>query len=185
MSASALGTLDELPQLYRDTLSRSNLVPLWPALRSFLPYDMPERKCVPTIWHYNEVRPLLLKAGDLAPIEKVERRVLILANPALDPVTARATPTIYIGLQLIKPGETAPNHKHSPSAIRLVVEGEGGFTMVEGERLPMEKGDLILTPSGRWHEHGHSGTGPVVWLDALDLPLIYSMEASYCVEGTN
>lgn len=185
MSASALGTLDELPKLYRDTLSRANLVPLWPALRTFLPYGIPERKCAPTIWRYNDVRPLLLQAGDLAPIEKAERRVLVLANPALGPATARATPTIYLGLQLIKPGETAPNHKHSPSAIRLVVEGEGGFTTVEGEKLPMEKGDLILTPSGRWHEHGHSGAGPVVWLDALDLPLIYSIEASYCVEGTH
>jgi gentisate 1,2-dioxygenase len=183
MSTSALGTLDDLPKLYRDTLSKANLVPLWPALRSFLPYGMPERKCAPTIWRYNEVRPLLLQAGDLTPIEKAERRVLILANPTLDPATARATPTIYLGLQLIKPGETAPNHKHSPSAIRFVVEGEGGFTMVEGEKLPMDKGDLILTPSGRWHEHGHSGKGPVVWLDALDLPLIYSIEASYCIEG--
>ena len=185
MSTSALGTLDDLPKLYRDTLSKTNLVPLWPALRSFLPYGMPERKCAPTIWRYNEVRPLLLQAGDLTPIEKAERRVLILANPTLDPATARATPTIYLGLQLIKPGETAPNHKHSPSAIRFVVEGEGGFTMVEGEKLPMDKGDLILTPSGRWHEHGHSGKGPVVWLDALDLPLIYSVEASYCIEGAS
>jgi gentisate 1,2-dioxygenase len=185
MSTTALGTLDELPKLYRDTLSKANLVPLWPALRSFLPYGMPERKCAPTIWRYNDVRPLLLQAGDLTPIEKAERRVLILANPTLDLATARATPTIYLGLQLIKPSETAPNHRHSPSAIRLVVEGKGGFTTVEGEKLPMEKGDLILTPSGRWHEHGHSGTGPVVWLDALDLPLIYSIEASYCLEGSH
>jgi gentisate 1,2-dioxygenase len=135
------------------------------------------------LWRYEDVRPLLMQAGDLTPIEKAERRVLILANPSLDPATARATPTIYLGLQLINPGETAPNHRHSPSAIRFVVEGEGGFTMVEGERLPMEKGDLILTPSGLWHEHGHTGSGPVVWLDALDLPLVYSVEASYCIEG--
>jgi gentisate 1,2-dioxygenase len=84
---------------------------------------------------------------------------------------------------LIQPGEAAPNHRHSPSAIRFVVEGEGGFTVVEGEKLPMEKGDLILTPSHLWHEHGHSGAGPVVWLDALDLPLFYYLESSYAVEG--
>jgi len=70
MSTSPLGTLDELPRLYRDNLSKANLVPLWPALRSFLPYGMPERKCAPIIWHYGQVRPLLLQAGDLAPIEK-------------------------------------------------------------------------------------------------------------------
>jgi len=180
---SQLGTLEDLPQAYRDSLSATNLVPLWPALRSFLPYGKPTRNCKPVQWKYQDVRPLLMEAGDLTPIEKAERRVLILANPHLDPATARATPTIYLGLQLIKPGETAPNHKHSPSAIRFVVEGEGGFTMVEGERLPMEKGDLILTPPGLWHEHGHTGNGPVVWLDALDLPLVYSLEASYCIEG--
>ncbi len=182
---SQLGTLEELPLDYRDTLTGQNLVPLWPALRSFLPYGKPTRACAPAMWRYEDVRPLLLQAGDLTPIEKAERRVLILANPSLDMETARATPTIYLGLQLIKPGETAPNHRHSPSAIRFVVEGEGGFTVVEGERLPMEKGDLILTPSGLWHEHGHSGSGPVVWLDALDLPLVYSVEASYCIEGAS
>ena len=178
-----LGTLEELPQEYRDNLTAKNLLPLWPGLRNFLPYDKPNRNCRPAYWGYEDIRPLLMRAGDLTPIEKAERRVLVLANPSLDPETARATPTIYLGLQLINPGETAPNHKHSPSAIRFVVEGEGGFTMVDGEKLPMERGDLILTPSGLWHEHGHTGTGPVVWLDALDLPLIYSVEASYCVEG--
>ena len=96
---------------------------------------------------------------------------------------ALITPTIYVGLQLILPGETAPNHKHTPSAVRLVVEGSGGFTTVNGEKLPMEPGDLILTPPGLWHEHGHDGDGPIIWMDALDLPLIYGLEASYCTEG--
>jgi gentisate 1,2-dioxygenase len=66
---------------------------------------------------------------------------------------------------------------------RFVVEGEGGFTIVEGEKCPMEPGDLILTPSGLWHEHGHSSSGPVIWMDALDLPLVYALEASYAIEG--
>lgn len=180
---SSLGTLEELPLEYRDKLTGTNLIPLWPALRGFLPYGKPDRSCQPIHWAYKDVRPLLMQAGELTPIEKAERRVLILGNPSLDMATARATPTIYLGLQLIMPGEVAPNHRHSPSAIRFVVEGEGGFTMVEGEKLPMEKGDLILTPSGLWHEHGHSGSGPVVWLDVLDLPLVYSVEASYCEEG--
>jgi gentisate 1,2-dioxygenase len=64
-----------------------------------------------------------------------------------------------------------------------VVEGEGGFTTVQGEKCPMHKGDLILTPAGLWHEHGHEGQGPVVWMDALDLPMVYGMEASYAIEG--
>jgi gentisate 1,2-dioxygenase len=67
--------------------------------------------------------------------------------------------------------------------VRFVVEGEGGFTTVQGEKCPMHKGDLILTPAGLWHEHGHEGQGPVVWMDALDLPMVYGMEASYAIEG--
>jgi len=94
----------------------------------------------------------------------------------------QATPSIYIGLQLILPRETAPNHRHSPSAVRFVVEGEGGYTIVDGEKLPMERGDLILTPSLLWHEHRHEGNGPVIWLDALDLPLFIDLEAAYSVE---
>jgi len=135
------------------------------------------------LWRYADVRPELMRAGELTPIEKAERRVLVLCNPGLGLDTLRATPTIYIGLQLILPGETAPNHKHTPSAVRFVVEGKGGYTVVQGEKLPMEKGDLILTPPGLWHQHGHEGNDPVIWLDALDLPLVYGIEASYCTEA--
>ena len=180
---SELGTLEELPLDYRDALTARNLVPLWPSLRAALPYEIPSRRTRPVAWHYGEIRPYLLEAGDLTPIEKAERRVLVLANPGLGLTNMQATPSIYVGLQLILPGETAPNHMHSPSAVRFVVEGKGGYTVVDGEKLPMEKGDLILTPSGLWHEHGHEGTGPVVWLDALDLPTVFAQEASYCLEG--
>ncbi len=180
---SELGRLEDLPLEYRQDLTANNLVPLWPSLRAALPYAIPTRKTKPILWSYADVRPRLLRAGELTPIEKAERRVLVLANPGLGLDNMQATPSIYLGLQLILPQETAPNHRHSPSAVRFVVEGDGGFTMVEGERLPMEPGDLILTPSGLWHEHGHHGAGPVVWLDALDLPMVYSLEASYCTEG--
>jgi gentisate 1,2-dioxygenase len=178
-----LGTREELPAEYLGDLEALNLVPLWPSLRAVLPYGRPARRTRPVLWRYKDIRPLLLKAGELTPIEKAERRVLALGNPGLGRDNKMATPSIYIGMQLIQPGETAPCHKHTPSAIRCVVEGSGGFTTVEGEKCPMEKGDLILTPSGTWHEHGHEGSGPVVWMDALDLPLIYYLEASYCIEG--
>jgi len=180
---SALATIDELPTGYRQSLTEKNLVPIWPVLRSALPYDKPDRRTLPVLWRYRDIRPELLRAGELTPIEKAERRVLALANPGLGLENTQATPSIFIGLQLILPRETAPNHRHSPSAVRMVVEGSGGFTVVEGEKCPMEKGDLILTPSGLWHEHGHEGTGPVIWLDALDLPIVRTLEASYAVEG--
>ncbi len=180
---SELGTLEDLPQSYRDELTARNLVPLWPSLRAALPHGIPTRRTIPMVWSYSEIRPKLMEAGELTPIEKAERRVLVLANPGLGLENMQATPTIYTGMQLILPGETAPNHIHTPSAVRFVVEGEGGYTVVNGEKLPMERGDLILTPSGLWHEHGHDGDGPVVWLDALDLPTVFAMEASYCREG--
>jgi gentisate 1,2-dioxygenase len=180
-----LGTLEDLPRDYRDALAASNLLPLWPSLRALLPHKIPQRRTKPVIWRYQDARPLVLKAGELTPIEKAERRVLILSNPGLGPDATMATPSIYLGLQLIQPGETAPCHKHTPSAIRFVIEGSGGFTSVQGEKLPMEKGDLILTPAGMWHEHGHEGKGPVIWLDTLDLPLVYYLEASYATEGAH
>jgi gentisate 1,2-dioxygenase len=178
-----LGRAEDLPADYYAGLQRQNLMPLWPSLRAALPYGKPSQNSVPAIWRYKNLRPELIRAGELTPIEKAERRVLVLCNPGLGLEQLKATPSIYIGLQLILPGETAPNHRHSPSAVRFVVEGRGGFTVVRGEKLPMERGDLILTPPGLWHQHGHEGDEPVVWLDALDLPLVYGLEASYCTEG--
>lgn len=183
MSKISLGTAEDLPKDYYENLRANNTLPLWPSLRSVLPYGKPARRTQPVMWRYSDVRPDLIRAGELTPIEKAERRVLVLCNPGLGLENMQATASIYIGLQLIQPGETAPNHKHSPSAVRFVIEGNGGFTVVNGEKLPMEKGDLILTPPGLWHEHGHEGSGPVVWLDALDLPLIYGIDASYGIDG--
>lgn len=182
MSAE-LGRIEDLPADYYNALVGLNLLPLWPSLRAVLPYGRPTRKAQSMLWRYADIRPNLMQAGVLTPIEKAERRVLALCNPGLGLEKMQATPTIYIGLQLILPGETAPNHKHSPSAVRFVVEGKGGYTVVRGEKLPMEKGDLILTPPGLWHQHGHEGDGPVIWLDALDLPVVYGFEASYATEG--
>ena len=90
---------------------------------------------------------------------------------------------MYLGMQLLLPGEWAPAHRHTPNAVRMVVEGDGAYTTVEGERCEMKRGDLILTPTGLWHEHGHEGKDPVVWLDVLDLPLVYYLETSYHEAG--
>ncbi|MEM8935029.1 MAG: cupin domain-containing protein [Pseudomonadota bacterium] len=108
---------------------------------------------------------------------------MVLSDPGRGDGAMQATASIYLGLQLLLPGETAPNHVHTPSAARIVVEGEGGYTTVDGEKLPMHRGDVVLTPGGEWHEHGHDGEGPVIWLDALDLPIFYYLEGSYATEG--
>lgn len=183
LPSHSLGRLEDLPADYLQGLHDLSLAPLWPQLRGLLPYGKPARQTKPFLWRYQEIRPHLLRAGELTPIEKAERRVLVLCNPGHGIEKLVATPNIYVGMQLILPGELAPTHKHTPSAVRFVVEGSGGFTTVDGEKCPMNKGDLILTPAGLWHEHGHEGDGPVIWMDALDLPMVYAMEASYAIDG--
>ena len=180
---SELGRLEDLPADYVEALRSHNLVPLWPSLRALLPPTQPQPRTRATHWPYAAIRPLLMQAGELTPIEKAERRVLVLANPGHGLDKMQASAAIYLGMQLLLPGEWAPSHRHTPNAVRMVVEGEGAWSTVDGEKCPMFRGDLILTPTGLWHEHGHDGTEPVVWLDVLDLPLVYYMEASYHVDG--
>jgi gentisate 1,2-dioxygenase len=178
-----LGSLADLPADYLRALRQLNLVPLWPSLRALLPPGQPRPATKPAHWAYAALRPLLMLAGELTPIEKAERRVLVLSNPGHGPDAMQASAAMYLGMQLLLPGEWAPAHRHTPNAVRLVVEGEGAYTTVDGRKLPMSRGDLILTPTGLWHEHGHDGNAPVVWLDVLDLPLVHYLEASYHVDG--
>ena len=178
-----LGRLEDLPASYIAELTAQNLVPLWPNLRGLIPPGKPRPKTQATLWSYAAIRPLLIKAGELTPIEKAERRVLILSNPGFGDESVQASSAMYLGMQLLLPGEWAPPHRHTPNAVRVIVEGEGAYTTVNGEKCVMHRGDLILTPTGLWHEHGHDGEQPVIWLDVLDLPIVYYMEASYHVDG--
>ena len=180
---SELARLEDLPTDYVSELTALNLVPLWPNLRAVLPPGKPIVKTRATHWPYASLRPLLMRAGELTPIEKAERRVLVLANPGHGLDKMQASAAMYLGMQLLLPGEWAPSHRHTPNAVRMVVEGEGAWSTVDGEKCEMKRGDLILTPTGLWHEHGHEGTEPVVWLDVLDLPLVHYMEASYHVDS--
>lgn len=179
----ALGTLEELPPDYVSALRDANLVPLWPSLRSLLPPGAAKTLTAPTQWRWETIRPLLLRAGELTPMDKAERRVLVLSNPGRGLDNLQASAAIYLGMQLVLPGETAPTHRHTPNAARIVVEGSGACTIVGGERCPMEHGDLVLTPTGLWHEHRHDGTGPFIWLDVLDLPLMVVLDVSYVMAG--
>ncbi|MBV8902952.1 MAG: cupin domain-containing protein, partial [Acidobacteriia bacterium] len=138
----------------------------------------PRRTCLPAIWRYEEVRPLLIEAGRRITAKEAERRVLILENPGARG-QSRATQSLYAGLQLVMPGEQAGTHRHTASALRLVIESDGGYTAVNGERVTMHPGDFILTPSWTWHDHGNPGDHPVVWLDGLDIPIVNLFETSF------
>ena len=166
-----------LPAAYSDTLEQRALSPLWAELHTILPKER-QTRVVPHVWRWTESRPLLLEAARLVPIEQAERRVLVLTNPGLDGAYA-ITATLFAGLQIILPGEAAPSHHHTPAALRLIVEGRGAYTTVDGVKCAMEPGDLILTPPMHWHDHGHEGSEPVVWLDGLDLPLVRAFEACW------
>lgn len=181
--STQLGTLEDLPQDYRDDMAAAGVAPLWPMMRNVLPHGQPNPVTKPGYWNFGALRPLLLRAGELTPVEKAERRVLVLSDPGRGAGAMQATSSIYLGMQLLLPGETAPAHRHTPSAARIIVEGQGGFTVVDGEKLPMLDGDLVLTPGGDWHDHGHEGDAPVIWLDALDLPLFVYLEGSYAEEA--
>jgi gentisate 1,2-dioxygenase len=114
---------------------------------------------------------------------KAERRVLMLTNPGIDrfPFT---TDTIYAGLQIILPGETARPHRHTAFALRFIVEGDGAYTAVDGAKVTMSSGDLILTPSFTYHDHGNESALPMVWLDGLDTPLYQNLPVHFTEPGT-
>jgi gentisate 1,2-dioxygenase len=163
-------------QLYRD-MDPLHLTPLWEVLHALVP-QQPTTPCVPALWKYDEVRPFLMRAGEAITAEEAVRRVLILENPALRGQSA-VTQSLYAGLQLILPGEVAPSHRHTQSALRFIVEGTGAYTAVDGERTTMRPGDFIITPTWTWHDHGSDASGPVVWLDGLDIPIIRFFDAGF------
>jgi gentisate 1,2-dioxygenase len=127
----------------------------------------------PHLWDFDNVlRPLLLEAGGLITAHEANRRVLTLENPGLGG-SHRILESLYAGLQMILPGECAPAHRHSPSALRFVIEGDGkAWTAVSGEKSYMKRGDFVITPSMTWHDHGHDGDGPFFWMDGLDIPMV-------------
>lgn len=153
------------------------ITPLWEVLHALVP-PTPHTPCVPHLWRYDEIRPWLMESGKLISAKEAVRRVLILENPGLRGASS-VTHSLYAGLQLILPGEVAPSHRHTQSALRFIVEGNGAFTAVDGERVTMHPGDFIITPSWTWHDHGNPGTEPVVWLDGLDIPTVQFFDAQF------
>jgi gentisate 1,2-dioxygenase len=167
----------EADAFYRE-LTRQHLCALWNVNAALLPRE-PRSRAVPYLWRWDTLLPLCQRSGELAtPQRGAERRVLGFINPGL-PDRFGATHTLWAGFQYLLPGEVAPAHRHSPAAIRFVIQGDGAFTTVDGDKCRMSRGDLILTPPWTWHDHGHEGTEPMIWLDGLDLPLVAELEATF------
>ncbi len=159
---------------FYDRIRARHLAPLW----EYVNPSVPTTPAVPALWRWDEVRADVIELGRMISKAEAHRRVLVLENPAL-PGGQAATRTLYAGLQLIYPGEVAPNHRHTQSALRFLLEGEGAYTAISGERAWMSPGDFVVTPSWTWHDHGNEGDGPVIWLDALDSPLVAFLGAEF------
>ena len=169
-------------QAFYDSISDENLAPLWETMHELVTPE-PVSPVQPVLWDYDQVlRPRLMQAGALISAKEAERRVLILENPGLRG-KASATHSLYAGVQLVMPGEVAPAHRHSQGAVRFILEGAGGYTAVEGEKIPMHPGDFVTTPGWTWHDHGNDTDEPMVWMDVLDVPLVGLLDAGFAQQS--
>jgi gentisate 1,2-dioxygenase len=154
-----------------------NLTALWNVMGDLITPE-PKSACRPYLWRFDAIRAHMMEAGRLITAKEAERRVLILENPGLRG-QSKATTSLYAGIQLVMPGEVAPAHRHSQSALRFILEGKGAHTAVDGERTMMQPGDFVITPSMTWHDHGNETDEPMFWLDGLDIPLVQFFDASF------
>lgn len=166
----------ELDLLYGSFAERS-LQPLWELSGLLTPE--PRVQGLPHRWSGRDLRELSSRAGDLVPVDRGgDRRVLACCNPGLGG-TPYAVSTLWAAVQYLRGHEVAPAHRHTPAALRFVVEGEGVWTLVDGDPLHMGAGDLVLTPSWTFHEHHNPGDRPMIWMDVLDLPVVAALDAVF------
>nr|WP_246820567.1 gentisate 1,2-dioxygenase [Bradyrhizobium iriomotense] len=158
-------------------IDKKNLTALWLSLAELVTPE-PKSACAPASWRFNDIREYMLEAGNLITAKEAERRVLVLENPGLRG-QSKITTDMYAGVQLVLPGEVAPAHRHTQSALRFVLEGEGAYTAVNGERTVVHEGDFIITPPWAWHDHGNPSSDPIFWLDGLDIPVVQFLDASF------
>ena len=165
-------SLEELNQ----KLKEQNLIGYWTIPSTSTGFRQPEANYRPFLWKWPDIRAALDQAAQFIRPEDAFRRFIGYQHPELKMGTAH---TLLMGAQMVRPGEFAPAHRHTMGAIRFVVEGHGAATVVEGESLPMEPGDLITTPSWTWHDHVNSGATPIVWLDGADGPMIHYYQIGF------
>jgi gentisate 1,2-dioxygenase len=167
----------ELEALYRGFESEL-LVPLWTEIGDLMPAH-PRSKALPHLWRWQDLLPLAAQAGDLVPVGRGgERRAIALANPGLGG-RPFATPTLWAAIQYLNPGEDAPVHRHTQNAFRFVVEGEGVWTVVNGDAVAMRRGDFLPQAGWAWHGHHNATDAPMAWIDGLDIPFQYAVDATF------
>lgn len=180
-SAAPMSNRDKaLSEMY-DSISAKSMFPFWATTDDVTNDEvrqlMATKQAVPHLWTYKEdIEPLLRMSAELISMDDSERRSLVLINPGLAPKRATVS-TMYTAYRLNDPNEIMPPHKHSPSAIRFGLTGNGNFTGVAGEDVTFGPGDMVLTPNDTWHNHGTMGDEEAVNLSVLDLPLVENLNA--------
>ncbi len=166
-----------LAELYRD-FAAAGMAPLWTAREELMPLS-PRPRAVAHLWRWSELYPLAARSADLVPVGRGgERRAISLANPGLGG-SPYATPTLWAAIQYLAPHENAPEHRHTQSAFRFVLEGEGVWTVVDGDPVAMRRGDLLLTPGWCFHGHHNVSDQPMAWLDGLDIPFVSQTDQGF------
>ncbi|WP_248930521.1 cupin domain-containing protein [Paenibacillus hamazuiensis] len=168
---------------FNQEIERFHLGPLWNAIPALM-HKQPTPQAAPYLWKWETLYQKLMEAREIfTPDRGGERRAIFLQNPGLkhrEPWGwASTTQTLYAAVQLILPGETAPSHRHTQSALRFITSGSGAYSIVDGERIFMEEGDFLTTPGGLWHGHGHPGNEPMIWMDCLDIPTIFALGGTF------
>jgi len=167
----------ELEELYRGFESEL-LVPLWTEIGDLMP-AAPRSDCRPHLWRWQHLLPLAERAGQLVPVGRGgERRAIALANPGLGG-RPYATPTLWAAIQYLNPGEDAPVHRHTQNAFRFVVEGEGVWTVVNGDPVAMRRGDFLPQAGWNWHGHHNVTEHPMAWIDGLDIPFQHYADSTF------
>lgn len=161
------------PAAFNELIHKYHLFGLWEQEDGVEPVPFPKAQAF--MWPASVLEPLIEQSGHAVPVGN-ERRAMQLFNPGFGGRFA-TTPTLVGAVQVLLPGETARAHRHTASAIRFITRGSGAYTRVNGERLYMNEGDLVLTPNWTWHDHANDDDGPVVWMDGLDVPLVRYLDA--------
>lgn len=170
-----------LDALYRG-FEEELLVPLWTEIGDLMP-PVPQSKAMAHLWRWGRLKALAQQAGDIVPVGRGgERRAIALANPALGG-RPFATPTLWAAIQYLMPGEDAPEHRHTQHAFRFVVEGEGVWTVVNGDPVRMSRGDFLPQAGWNWHAHHNAASEPMAWIDGLDIPFSYYTESQFFEAG--
>jgi len=176
-SPSDLARTGTLEELY-GKLDRVGMGPGWNKPTPSL-WPAPRKTLVPAHWQYELARGALDAAGRLINTALAERRNLILVNPA-EGNTYGTVRTLVAAYQMIMPGEWARAHRHTPNALRLILDAQPGtYTEVDGVNIAMAPGDVLLTPNWSTHGHGNQSKACAYWLDFLDVPLVQLLEPMF------